>query len=133
MTLSAQLVPQELAKLRLTSQPLSMIPSQFLVAGGQGTQPPFALQVRPSFVQLVSSPHRPSAPQVCAELLALTQRLCAGMHSVAGAPPEPALAAPPEPRPPLGVLPPPAVPIVPPPPSGPLPPPPPRTNPPLHK
>src|SRR4051812_33150076 len=35
----AQVVPQELTRLRLTSQPLLVTPSQFWLPGGQGTQP----------------------------------------------------------------------------------------------
>src|SRR6478735_7906714 len=51
-----QLVPQEFARLRLTSQPLVIVPSQFLVPAGQGVQPCAFLQTWASAVQSVAGP-----------------------------------------------------------------------------
>src|SRR6478609_6055331 len=143
-TLFAQVVPQESTKLRLTSQPLLLTPSQFLVPDAQVMQPALPTHFWSSAVQLTAVPQRPSDPQVCEALLVPTQRFWLGMHSVNTPPPEPPLLAlpapvppfdvPPEPPfapmvPPVPVVPP--APFVPPPPNGP--PPPGMISPPLHR
>src|SRR6478609_9739308 len=100
MALLPQVVPQELTRLRLTSQPLLVTPSQFFVPGVQATQPLFPTHFCSSAAQFVGSPHLPSTPQVWVAFVVPTQRFWFGMHSRSGVPELPPFGAPPAPVPP---------------------------------
>src|SRR3954467_179445 len=74
-------LPHELTRLRLTSQPLLVVPSQFFVPVAQGTQPLLATQVWASPVQVVTSPQVPSPLQIWEAFVLATQRFWPAMHS----------------------------------------------------